>query len=53
MLKALEQLISLSMEQPEGLEIVQKFSAPQNLRLIIELLTECSAHNQILVLRII
>ena len=41
-IKALDQIISLSMERQEGLNIIQKFSNPECLKHIIELSVEAS-----------
>ena len=51
--KALDQIISLSMERQEGLNIIQKLSNPECLKHIIELSVEASTQNQILIQKIL
>ena len=34
-------MVSLSIEQSEGFEIIQRFSDPLNLKLLMELLVDC------------
>ena len=47
-LKALDLLVSLSLENNEGYEVVEQFSEPENISQIIELSVEASTYNQIM-----
>lgn len=47
-LKALDLLVSLSLENNEGYEVVKQFSEPENISQIIELSVEASTYNQIM-----